>query len=41
MTKTHHEIFEDLLNEAKTDENIIGFFLGGSRGKGYENDLSD
>lgn len=41
MTKTHHEIFEELLSEAKTDENIIGFFLGGSRGKGYENDLSD
>lgn len=41
MIKTHHEIFDDLLNEAKTDNNIIGFFLGGSRGKGYENDLSD
>lgn len=41
MTKTHHEIFEELLNKAKTDDNIIGFFLGGSRGKGYENNLSD
>lgn len=41
MTKTHHEIFEELLHEAKTDDNIIGFFLGGSRGKGYENELSD
>ena len=41
MIKTHHEIFEELLNEAKNDENITGFFLGGSRGKGYENDLSD
>ena len=41
MNKTHHEIFEELHKEAKDDENIIGFFLGGSRGKGYENETSD
>ena len=41
MNKTHHEIFGELLHEAKVDDNIIGFFLGGSRGKGYENELSD
>lgn len=41
MNKTHHEIFEDLCKEAKDDKNIIGFFLGGSRGKGYENETSD
>jgi len=41
MTKTHHEIFEELHKEAQNDENIIGFFMGGSRGKGYENETSD
>jgi len=41
MAKTHHEIFKELLEKAKNDDNIIGFFLGGSRGKGYENEHSD
>jgi len=33
--------FENLLGEAKADSNIVGFFLGGSRGKGIENEFSD
>lgn len=41
MSKSHHEIFEELLAEAKADENIIGFFLRGSRGKGFEHEHSD
>lgn len=33
--------FENFLREAKADSNIIGFFLGGSRGKGIGNKFSD
>jgi len=38
MTK---EIFELLHNEAKTNKEIIGFFLGGGRGKGFVSKTSD
>ncbi|MCX6743714.1 MAG: nucleotidyltransferase domain-containing protein [Candidatus Parcubacteria bacterium] len=41
MKKSHHQIFKEFLQTAKTDNNIIGVFLGGSRGKGYENESSD
>ncbi len=41
MSKSPQEIFEDLLSEAEKDPHVIGFFLGGSRGKGYENEFSD
>ncbi len=33
--------FESLLSEARTDSSIVGFFLGGSRGKGKDNEFSD
>lgn len=33
--------FNQLLEKAKTDKNIIGFFLVGSRGKGFESEHSD
>ena len=35
------DIYEKIYNEAKEDPNIIGFFLGGSRGKGFETNYSD
>ncbi len=35
------EIYKGLLEEAKNDPNIIGFFLGGSRGKGVFTKYSD
>lgn len=40
-TKKSDEQFAQLLEEAKTNPDIIGFFLGGSRGKGFENEQSD
>lgn len=40
-TKKSDEQFAQLLEEAKTNPNIIGFFLGGSRGKGFQNEQSD
>jgi len=33
--------FKNLLDEANADSNIVGFFLGGSRGKGTDNEFSD
>jgi predicted nucleotidyltransferase len=33
--------FEELLEQAKNDPKILGFFLTGSRGKGFENENSD
>lgn len=33
--------FERLLEKARTDRNVVGFFLGGSRGKGRETKDSD
>lgn len=41
MTTQHDDRFRALLQRARTDDNIIGFFLGGSRGKGFENEYSD
>ncbi len=41
QTKTPEEIFADLLAEAKADPNIVGFWLGGSRGKGLATQFSD
>ncbi|MHA2281581.1 MAG: nucleotidyltransferase domain-containing protein [Promethearchaeota archaeon] len=35
------EIYEKIYEEAKKDPNIIGFFLGGSRGKGFQTEYSD
>ncbi|MHA2008083.1 MAG: nucleotidyltransferase domain-containing protein [Promethearchaeota archaeon] len=34
-------IFKKIHEEAKIDPNIIGFFLGGSRGKGFQTKYSD
>jgi predicted nucleotidyltransferase len=41
VDKTGDEIFNKLLEEAKNDPDIIGFFLGGSRAKGFETEYSD
>lgn len=41
MDKTPKEAFEQLCAEAKKDRNVVGLFLGGSRGKGFENERSD
>ncbi len=38
---TEEEIFAQLLVEAKADPNILGFWLGGSRGKGFATRFSD
>ncbi|MHA2393351.1 MAG: nucleotidyltransferase domain-containing protein, partial [Promethearchaeota archaeon] len=35
------EIFNKIFEEAKRDPSIIGFFLGGSRGKGFQTKYSD
>ncbi len=34
-------LYNQILEEAKTDDNIIGLFLKGSRGKGFQNENSD
>ncbi len=41
MTKSIHEIFKQITEESKTDPNIIGLILGGSRGKGFSKEHSD
>lgn len=41
MTKSIHEIFKQITDESKTDPNIIGLILGGSRGKGFYKEHSD
>lgn len=41
MSRSKKEIFEKLLQKAKKDQNIIGLFLGGSRGKEFEHENSD
>ena len=41
MMRKTRLIFEELDNKAKEDSNIIGFFLGGSRGKGIGKKHSD
>ena len=35
------EIYDKIYDEAKKDPNIIGFFLGGSRGRGFQTKYSD
>lgn len=35
------EVYEKIYDEAKRDPNVIGFFLGGSRGKGFQTKYSD
>jgi len=35
------EVYENIYDEAKKDPKIIGFFLGGSRGKGFQTKYSD
>ena len=39
--KNNNQIFKELIEEAKNDPNVIGFFLGGSKGKGRETKFSD
>jgi len=39
--KSDKEIFKEFVKEAKSDSNIIGFFLAGSRGKKRETKFSD
>lgn len=41
MKKSHHQIFKEFLDTTKTDKNIVGVFLGGSRGRGFEYEKSD
>ena len=41
MKSKFSEKFNQLLERAKTDDNIIGLFLVGSRGKGFDNEHSD
>ena len=39
--KNSESIFNHLREEAENDPNVIGFFLGGSRGKGFVTEHSD
>ncbi len=41
MEKSPKELFEKIFEEAKKDENVIGFWLDGSRGKGIITENSD
>lgn len=41
MDQDSQNKFGQLIAESAADDNIIGMFLGGSRGKGFENDGSD
>lgn len=41
MKKVSDKDFKTLLTDAKKDPNILGFFLGGSRGKGFHDSKSD
>lgn len=41
MTTDTEMAFQALLREAEGDEHVVGFFLGGSRGKGYHHPQSD
>ncbi|NPE09061.1 MAG: nucleotidyltransferase domain-containing protein [Asgard group archaeon] len=41
MTKSIHEIFEQIKKESEKDPNILGLVLGGSRGKGFYKEYSD
>jgi predicted nucleotidyltransferase len=41
MTKSIHEIFDQIKEESEKDSNILGLVLGGSRGKGFYKEYSD
>ena len=41
MDQNAELIFNEIFSRAKKDRNIIGFFLGGSRGKGLSREYSD
>ena len=41
MNQSPELIFKELFSRAKEDSNILGFFLGGSRGKGLSREYSD
>ena len=41
ITVSSHDAFDQLFEVARADTNVLGFFLGGSRGKGYEDVHSD
>jgi predicted nucleotidyltransferase len=41
MTADADTLFQQLLRDAGADPDVLGLFLGGSRGKGFENELSD
>ncbi|MBK5113542.1 MAG: nucleotidyltransferase domain-containing protein [Candidatus Heimdallarchaeota archaeon] len=41
MTKSIHEIFEQIKEDSEKDPNILGLILGGSRGKGFSKVYSD
>ena len=41
MSNTPDQQFRHILDDARSDPYILGLFLGGSRGKGFENEFSD
>lgn len=41
MPRPSEQQFKQLIDDARKDPNIIGFFLTGSRGKGFETENSD
>lgn len=41
MSNTADQQFQHILDDARADPYVIGMCLGGSRGKGFENELSD
>jgi hypothetical protein len=41
MAETATDQFERILRDARADPYVLGLFLGGSRGKGFENQSSD
>jgi hypothetical protein len=41
MLKEAERVFDEILNTSKNDQNILGLFLGGSRGKGLPTTSSD
>ncbi|HEX8071458.1 MAG TPA: hypothetical protein VF546_15990 [Pyrinomonadaceae bacterium] len=41
MSQDAHQIYRELVRLAQTDANVLGFVLGGSRGKGFAAEHSD
>jgi hypothetical protein len=41
MNSTPEQQFQQILDDARADSDILGLFLGGSRCKGFENEFSD